>query len=266
MDRVTVRSLGSRKERGEKIVMVTATDFSWSRIVDAAGVDIILTGDSLAQVALGCDTTLPVTMDEMIVFTRAVSRGAGRALVLADMPFLSYQVSIEEARRNAGRFLKESGAAGVKLEGGVEAAATVSAITAMGVPVMGHVGLTPQSVHAFGGYGVQGRDEKRAAEIMEGAKALEEAGAFAVVLESVPAALAGEITAALTVPTIGIGAGPSCDGQVLVLHDLLGLYREFTPSFVKRYADLGNTAQQAVEEFCTEVRGGKFPNEKYSVN
>jgi 3-methyl-2-oxobutanoate hydroxymethyltransferase len=266
MERVTVRSLGAKKARGEKIVMVTATDFSWGRIVDAAGVDVILTGDSLAQVALGHDTTLPVTMEEMLVFTAAVSRGAERALVLADMPFLSYQTSILEAKRNAGRFLKESGAAGVKLEGGIEAAETVAAITAMGVPVMGHVGLTPQSVHAFGGYGVQGRDKKRAEEILEGARALEAAGAFAVVLECVPAPLAAEVTAALSVPTIGIGAGPSCDGQVLVLHDLLGLFREFTPGFVKRYAELGNAAQEAVEKFCTEVRGGKFPDEKYSVS
>lgn len=264
--RVTVRTLQKKKEAGEKIAMVTATDFSWARIVDSAGADVILVGDSLANVALGHNTTLPVTMEEMLIFVRAVSRGTERALVVADMPFLSFQISVEEAKRNAGRFLKEGRAAGVKLEGGIEAAGIVEAIVAMGVPVMGHVGLTPQSVHAFGGYGLQGKEPDRAKEILQGALALQEAGAFAVVLEAIPGELAREITAALKVPTIGIGAGPKCDGQVLVLHDMLGLYGEFTPAFVKRYAELGEKAEGAVREFCNEVRGGKFPDEKVSVN
>ena len=263
---MTVRTLREKKEKGEKIAMLTATDFSWARIIDGAGVDVVLVGDSLAQVSLGHRTTLPVKMDEMLLFVRAVARGVERALVIADMPFLSFQVDAAEAKRNAGRFLKEGGAAGVKIEGGVEIAGTVADIVSMGVPVMGHVGLMPQSVHAFGGYRVQGKDPRRAKEILEGARALEEAGAFAVVLEGVPASLAREVTAALSVPTIGIGAGPECDGQVLVLHDLLGIYREFTPKFVKRYADLGAEAEKAVREFCSEVRGGKFPDEEYSFN
>lgn len=262
MDRVTVRALQEKKSRGEKIAMVTATDFSWSSVVDRAGADVILVGDSLAQVALGYETTLPVTMDEMLVFTRAVANGATRALLVSDMPFLSFQTSGEEARRNAGRFLKEGGAAAVKLEGGVEVAETVRGIVSMGVPVMGHVGLTPQSVHAFGGYRVQGKDPERAKEIIDGAMALEEAGAFAIVLEGMPSSLARKITASLKVPTIGIGAGSGCDGQVLVLHDILGLFHEFTPSFVKRYAELGEAAEKAVGEFCKEVREGVFPDEK----
>ena len=266
MKRVTVRTLREKKNKGEKIAMLTATDFSWAKIIDGAGIDVVLVGDSLAQVSLGHDTTLPVTMDEMLLFVRAVTRGVERALVIADMPFLSFQVDASEARRNAGRFLKEGGAAGVKIEGGIEVAERVADIVSMGVPVMGHVGLTPQSVHAFGGYRVQGKDPGRAKEILEGARALEEAGVFAVVLEGVPASLAREVTAALSVPTIGIGAGPECDGQVLVLHDLLGIYREFTPKFVKRYADLGAEAEKAVREFCSEVRGGKFPDEEYSFN
>lgn len=266
MDKVTVRTLGRKKEQGEKIAMVTATDFSWGRIVDAAGVDVVLVGDSLAQVALGYETTLPVVMDEMLVFTRAVARGVGRALVIADMPFLSFQVDRAEAKRNAGRFLKEGNAAGVKLEGAGESVETVAAIVSMGIPVMGHLGLTPQSVHAFGGYRIQGRDAAGAAGILEGAKALEEAGAFAIVLEGVPSDLAGEVTASLSIPTIGIGAGPRCDGQVLVLHDLLGLYREFTPKFAKRYVDLGAEAESAIRAYCNEVRGGKFPDEEFSVS
>jgi len=266
MDRVTVRALQEKKSRGEKIAMVTATDFSWSSVVDRSGADVILVGDSLAQVVLGYETTLPVTMDEMLVFTRAVAAGAKQALLVSDMPFLSFQTSGEEARRNAGRFLKEGGAAAVKLEGGVEVAETVRGIVSMGVPVMGHVGLTPQSVHAFGGYRVQGKDPERAKEIIDGAMALEEAGAFAIVLEGMPSSLAQKITASLKVPTIGIGAGSGCDGQVLVLHDILGLFHEFTPSFVKRYAELGEAAEKAVKEFCKEVREGEFPDEESAGN
>jgi 3-methyl-2-oxobutanoate hydroxymethyltransferase len=246
--------------------MVTATDCSFARIVDEAGVDVVLVGDSLGMAALGYDSTLPVTMDEMLVFTRAAARGATRALVVADMPFLSYQVSPEEARRNAGRFLKEGNAAAVKLEGGAEVAATVASIVAMGVPVVGHLGLTPQSVHAMGGYRVQGRDEARARQILDGARALEEAGAFSIVLEGVPRALAAQVTAAVGVPTIGIGAGPRCDGQVLTIHDLLGLYGGHRPKFVKRYAECGDEAVRAVKQYCDEVRGGLFPDEEHSYD
>jgi 3-methyl-2-oxobutanoate hydroxymethyltransferase len=252
----TVATLRARKAAGERIVMVTGSDFSLARIADEAGVDVVLVGDSLAMVALGLDSTLPVTMEEMLVFTRAVARGATRAL----------QVSAEEARRNAGRFLKEGGAAAVKLEGGVEIAATVASIVAMGVPVIGHLGLTPQSVHAMGGYRVQGRDEERANAILDGARALEDAGVFGVVLEGIPRALAARVTAALTVPTIGIGAGPQCDGQVLLIHDLLGLTRGHRPKFVKAYADCGGQAAQAVKQFCHEVRGGLFPDEEHSYD
>lgn len=265
MDTVTVRQLQEKKKRGERIVMVTCTDYSWARIIESAGVDAVLVGDSLAQVALGHGTTLPVTMEEMLVFVKAVRRGTQRALLVADMPFLSFQTDKRTAKENAGRFLKEGGAAAVKLEGGAAAVETVRAITSMGVPVMGHVGLTPQSVHAFGGYRMQGRGPVAAKAILDGARSLEEAGAFAVVLEGIPADLAGEITASLEVPTIGIGAGPKCDGQVLVLHDLLGLYREFTPSFVKRYAQLAAEAEGALIMFSNEVRGGIFPDEEHTI-
>ena len=264
--KVTVATLRAKRAAGERIVMVTATDFSLARIVDEAGVDVVLVGDSLGTVALGLDSTLPVTMDEMLVFTRAVARGTRRALLVADMPFLSYQVSAEEARRNAGRFLKEAGAAAVKLEGGVEIAPTVASIVAMGVPVMGHLGLTPQSVHAMGGYRVQGREEERAREILDGARALEEAGAFSIVLEGVPSQLAARISEALGVPTIGIGAGPACGGQVLVLHDLLGLWGGHRPKFAKRYAACGDEAGRAVRQFCAEVRGGLFPDEEHTYD
>jgi 3-methyl-2-oxobutanoate hydroxymethyltransferase len=263
-EKVTVATLRDKKRRGEKIVMVTAADFSLARILDEAGVDVALVGDSLGMVALGYETTLPVTMEEMLVFTRAVARGARRALVVADLPFLSYQVSVEDACRNAGRFLKEGGAAAVKLEGGREVAPAVAAIVAMGVPVVGHVGLTPQSVHAMGGHRVQGRDEERALEILAGAQALQEAGACAVVLEGMPRGLAARITAALRIPTIGIGAGPACDGQVLVLHDLLGLWGGVKPKFAKRYAACGEEAGRAVRQFCAEVRGGQFPDDEHS--
>lgn len=265
-EKVSLATVRSKRTAGERIVMVTAADFSLARIVDEAGVDIVLVGDSLGTVALGFESTLPVTMDEMLVFTRAVSRGVRRALVVADMPFLSYQVSAEEARRNAGRFLKEGGAAAVKIEGGAELADTVASIVAMGVPVIGHVGLTPQSVHALGGYRVQGRDQERAGAILEGARALQEAGAFAVVLEGVPRTLAARVTATLTIPTIGIGAGPECGGQVLVLHDLLGLWGGHKPKFAKRYAACGEEAGRAVRQFCAEVRGGLFPDEEHSYD
>jgi len=261
--RISVRSLAGRKKRGERITMLTAYDFTFARIFEAAGIDLILVGDSLGNVVQGADTTLPVTLDEMIYHTRLVARGVSRAMVIGDMPFGSYQVSSEEAVRSAIRFVKEGGAQAVKLEGGRNAAAAIERIVAAEIPVMGHVGLTPQAVHRMGGFRVQGRGEKGRARVIEDALAVERAGAFAVVLEGMPSALAAEITAQLEIPTIGIGAGPDCDGQVLVMHDLLGL-NEWTPAFVKQYANLGAAASQAARAFADEVVNGKFPDEEHS--
>ncbi len=261
--RVTVRSLAGHKKRGERITMLTAYDFTFARIFEGAGIDLILVGDSLGNVVQGADTTLPVTLDEMIYHTRLVARGLSRAMVVADMPFGSYQVSPEDAVRNAIRLVKEAGAQAVKLEGGVNAAASIERIVAAEIPVMGHIGLTPQAVNRMGGFRVQGRGERGRARILEDALAVQQAGAFAVVLEGVPAALAAEITLRLDIPTIGIGAGPDCDGQVLVMHDLLGL-SDWTPSFVKRYANLGAVASQAARAFAEEVVNGKFPDEQHS--
>jgi len=261
--RVTVRSLARRKRDGERITMLTAYDFTFARIFDTAGIDLLLVGDSLGNVVQGCDTTLPVTLDEVVYHTRLVARGASRALVVGDMPFGSYQVGPEDAVRSAVRLVKEGGAQAVKLEGGAEVVPAIERITAAQIPVMGHVGLTPQSVHRMGGLRVQGRGEKGRARVLEAAQAVEDAGAFAVVLEGIPADLAAEVSAALTIPTVGIGAGPACDGQVLVMHDLLGL-SEWSPSFVKQYAGLGALASQAARTFDEEVRGGKFPDEAHS--
>jgi 3-methyl-2-oxobutanoate hydroxymethyltransferase len=232
--------------------------------LDPAGVDVLLVGDSLNQVLAGHETTLSTTLDQMIYHAAAVRRGSRHALVFVDLPFLTYQVSVTEAIRNAGRVLQETGAHGVKLEGGAHMADTVSALVERGIPVIGHLGLTPQSVHALGGYRVQGREEKGAARLLEGAKALEGAGACAVVLELIPAALATRISKALTVPTIGIGAGAGCDGQVLVLHDMLGLNEQFAPKFLKHYAKLGESVRQAVGSFAAEVRGGTYPGKEHS--
>ena len=261
--RISVRSLAGRKKRGERITMLTAYDFTFARIFEAAGIDLILVGDSLGNVVQGADTTLPVTLDEMIYHTRLVARGVTRAMVIGDMPFGSYQVSSEEAVRSAIRFVKEGGAQAVKLEGGRNSAAAIERIVAAEIPVMGHVGLTPQAVHRMGGFRVQGRGEKGRARVIEDALAVEQAGAFAVVLEGMPSALAAEITARLEIPTIGIGAGAHCDGQVLVMHDLLGL-NEWTPAFVKQYANLGAAASQAARAFADEVVNGKFPDEEHS--
>ena len=261
--RVTVRSLRCAKRKDEPLTMLTAYDFTFARIFDAAGVDLLLVGDSLGNVVQGEDTTLPVTLDESIYHTRLVARGTERALVVADMPFGSYQVSPEEALRNAIRFVKEGGAQAVKLEGGSEMLHTIERIVVAGIPVMGHVGLTPQSVHAMGGLRVQGRGERGRSRVIEGAIAVQEAGAFAVVLEGIPADLAKEITSTLAIPTIGIGAGVDCDGQVLVMHDLLGL-SEWAPSFVKQYANLGQAASQAARAYIDEVRNRKFPDEEHS--
>ncbi len=249
-----------RRKGGKRLSMVTAYTYDHARIADAAGVDMVLVGDSVANVCLGHDSTLPVTMDQMVYHAAAVRRGTERALVVGDMPFLSYTVSEADAVRNAGRFLKEAGADAIKLEGGEEVKETVRAIVRAGIPVMGHLGLTPQTVSMLGGYRVQGRSALAARAIVDAALGLEEAGAFALVLECVPVDVAREITERLEVPTIGIGAGPHCDGQVLVFHDLLGLSRGgHAPRFVKRYADLATLAVSAIQEFVGEVQSGAFP-------
>jgi 3-methyl-2-oxobutanoate hydroxymethyltransferase len=261
--RVTIPSLRRRKRRGEKITMLTAYDFGFAQIFDTAGIDVLLVGDSLGNVVQGRETTLPVTMDEALYHTRLVSRGARRALVIGDMPFGSYQVSAEEAVRNAVRFVKDGGAHAVKLEGGTAVLETIRRIVAAEIPVMGHVGLTPQAIHRMGGHRVQGRTEKSRARVLADARAVEEAGAFSVVLEGMPVELAREVTELLSIPTIGIGAGVHCDGQVLVMHDLLGL-SDWTPSFVKQYANLGSLASRAARSFAEDVAGGKFPDEEHS--
>ncbi len=262
--RVTVVDLKRKKDAGEPIVMITAYDYPSAQMVDEAGVDIILVGDSLGMVVLGYENTLPVTMEDMLRHTAAVVRGSKRAMVVGDMPFMSYQLSPEQALDNAGRFIKEAGAHAVKLEGGEEVLEAIAKITSAGIPVMGHIGLTPQSIHRIGGYRVQGRDEESAARLKKDAKLLEEVGCFSIVLEAVPAGLAREITEELSIPTIGIGAGPHCDGQVLVYHDVLGIFQEFKPKFVKRYANLREQVIDAVRSYVSEVRERKFPDEEHS--
>jgi 3-methyl-2-oxobutanoate hydroxymethyltransferase len=263
---VTTHALLRMKAEHHRIVMLTCYDALFARLLDGAGVDVLLVGDSVNQVLAGADTTLSATLDQMIYHTRMVRRGAQRAMVVCDLPFLTYQVTKEEAIRNAGRAMAETGCAAVKLEGGVPIAPTVRALVDVGIPVMGHIGLTPQSVHALGGYRVQGRDEVTAQRLRNDAAALEEAGAFAVVLELVPAPLAGEITGSLTIPTIGIGAGPSCDGQVLVLHDMLGLNDRFSAKFVKQYASLAEAVRTAVTAFSADVREGRYPDPEHSFS
>jgi 3-methyl-2-oxobutanoate hydroxymethyltransferase len=261
--RITAPALARRKRRGETISMLTAYDFSFARIFDTAGIDVLLVGDSLGNVVQGRDTTLPVTLDEIVYHTRLVSRAAERALVVSDMPFGSYQVSEEEAVRNAVRCIKEGGAHAVKLEGGTAVAGTISRIVRAEIPVMGHVGLTPQAIHRMGGHRVQGRSEQGARRVLEDAQAVQQAGAFAVVLEGMPEDLAKAVTASLDVPSIGIGAGVHCDGQVLVMHDMLGL-SDWTPSFVKAYANLGAQTAKAARRFADEVANRKFPDEAHS--
>jgi 3-methyl-2-oxobutanoate hydroxymethyltransferase len=257
---VTVPEFRATKARGAKLAVITAYDYTSARLSDEAGVDAILVGDSLGMVVQGHPTSLPVTLDEMIYHTRCVVRGVRRALVVSDMPFLTYQVSPRQAVRNAGRLMKEAGAHAVKLEGGVRMQATVKACVDAGIPVMGHVGLTPQAVHLLGGFKVQRNGEQLIAD----AEALEAAGAFAAVVESVPAEVATKITATVSIPTIGIGAGVGCDGQVLVFHDMMGLFPDFKPKFVKRYASLDVIVKSAVENYCREVREGKFPGVEHS--
>lgn len=257
--KVSLTDLTDRKSRGEKLVMVTAYDHPGARLADAAGVDIILVGDSAADNVLGYDTTVPVTVDELLVLVRAVARGTERALVVADMPFGSFQVSDETAVANAVRFVKEAGADAVKIEGAGPSLARVQALVGAGIPVMGHVGLTPQSATMLGGFKAQGRTAAKARRLLADARALEAAGCFAVVLEAVPAEVASRVSDTLHVPTIGIGAGPDCDGQVLVWHDLLGLSDRRPPRFVKRYADVGSEIRRALEAYAEDVRSGDFP-------
>jgi len=263
--KVTVPDLGRMKAAGERITMVTAYDCAFARLLDEACVDMLLVGDSLGMVVQGNETTLPVTLDEMVYHTRLVSRGAPHALVVGDLPFGSYQVSPTQGVESAIRLVKEGGAQAVKLEGGLAMADTIARIAAVDIPVMGHVGLTPQSVHRMGGHRVQGRRHGHAPggreRVIEDAQAVEAAGAFAVVLECIPLDLAAEITATLSIPTIGIGAGVHCDGQVLVLHDLIGLSNAWTPRFAKRYAELGREVVRAAGEYVKEVKGGLFPSE-----
>lgn len=256
--RVRVPDLVAMKSRGEKITVLTAYDATMAHLLDDAGVDVLLVGDSLGMVMLGHDTTLPVTLDEMVHHTAAVGRGAQRALVVADMPFLTYQVTVPDAVRNAGRLIQEGGAAAVKLEGGRPVLDVVERLVSVGIPVMGHLGLQPQSVHQAGGYVRQATDARTAETLLEDALALEEAGAFAIVLESIPAAVAQTVTGRLRVPTIGIGAGPDCDGQVLVSYDMLGLFPGPVPPFVKQYARLGDAVVSAVREYVDEVRSGTY--------
>ena len=264
MSRVTIRDLARMKRNGEKIPMITAYDYTSAQLVERAGIPIILVGDSLGQVVLGYDSTVPVTMEDMIHHTRIVVRGTRRAHVVGDLPFLSYHADPSDAIRNAGRLLKEGGAQSVKLEGGRAQAETVSRVVQSGIPVMGHIGLTPQSVNQLGGYRVQGKTLKAAVRLMEDARALEEAGAYAIVLECVPAQLAAMITERVGVPTIGIGAGVGCDGQVQVFHDLLGLYQDFTPKHARRYAHLGDSIIAATSDYARDVRDQSFPTDDQS--
>ncbi|PYP17003.1 MAG: 3-methyl-2-oxobutanoate hydroxymethyltransferase [Gemmatimonadetes bacterium] len=264
MPSITTRTLLEMKEKGERIVALTCYDALFARLLDASGIDILLVGDSLNQVLAGAASTLSATLEQMIYHTTIVRRGAERAMVICDMPFLTYQITPEDALRNCGRVMKETGCQAVKVEGGQPLAPTVRRLVDVGIPVMGHIGLTPQSVHALGGYRVQGRDDATAERLKADARALEDAGAFAVVLELVPAALASQITKTLTIPTIGIGAGPACDGQVLVLHDMLGLNDQFSAKFVKKYAALAEDVREAARLFAAEVREGRYPGPEHS--
>jgi len=261
--RVTIQQLRDWKRQGQRFAMLTAYEYSIAKLLDEAGIPVLLVGDSMGSVVLGYENTLPVTLDDIIRHAAAVVRGSKHALVIADMPFMTYQPSVEDAMRNAGRLLQESGAQAVKLEGGVTVAPTVRRLVDAGVPVMGHIGLTPQSVHQMG-YKVQGKTVQVATQLLADAAALEQAGAFSIVLEGVPAALAQRITAAVSIPTIGIGAGPHCDAQVQVIHDILGLFTDFVPKHAKRYAELGAAIQLAVRQYADEVVAGAFPTEKES--
>ena len=260
----TAATFAAAKARGEKLSMLTAYDYSTAKLEDESGINGILVGDSLGNVVLGYEDTVSVTMEDMIHHGAAVARGAKNALVVVDMPFMSYEVTVEEAVRNAGRLMKEGRAGAVKLEGGVRVAEQIRAIVKAGIPVMGHIGLTPQSINVFGGFKVQGKSEEAARALLADAKAVEEAGAFAVVIEAVPAALAQMITDAVSIPTIGIGAGAGCDGQILVYQDMLGMFSDFTPKFVKRYANVGEVMRDAFANYAAEVASGAFPTEEHT--
>ena len=262
--RITINEIKEMKQKGEKIAMITAYDYSTAKLIDEAGMPLILVGDSLGMVMLGYETTIPVTMDEMIHHTKAVVRGTQHAMVIGDMPFMTYHVTTEDALRNAARFIQEGGAQSVKLEGGETVAEKVKKLVECGIPVMGHIGLTPQSVHQFGGFKVVGKTPEAAVRLLNDAKALEEAGVFAIVLETVPAPLSKLVTEKVSVPTIGIGAGPDCDGQVQVVHDLLGLFTDFVPKHAKQYTVLCDTIRAAVSDYISEVKEGSFPTEKQS--
>jgi 3-methyl-2-oxobutanoate hydroxymethyltransferase len=262
--RVTTKSVALLKKKGIKISALTAYDFITAKLLDEAGIDILLVGDSLSNVFQGNETTLPVTMDEMIYHTKAVSKGVQRAMIAVDMPFMSYQLNIDEAFRNAGRIMKETPAGAVKLEGGKPIAETIRKITEYGLPVIGHIGLMPQSIHSYGGYSERGRTEEEANEILEDAKMIEEAGAFALVLEKIPAKLAKKVSASISIPTIGIGAGVNCDGQILVTPDMLGLNTDFHPRFVRYYASLAKEINKAVKAYINDVKKGTFPSDNES--
>ena len=264
--RISIHQIKEMKQRGEKIAMLTAYDYATARIIDEAGIPLILVGDSLGMVVLGYESTIPVTIEDMLHHTKAVVRGTKCALVVGDMPFMTYHTSIAEAQRNAARFIQEGGAQAVKLEGGVTVAEKVNAIVNCGIPVMGHIGLTPQSINQLGGYKVQGRTEETAKRLLEDAEALEQAGAFAVVLETVPTPLATLITQKISIPTIGIGAGVGCDGQVQVVSDILGLFTDFVPKHAKQYARLADIIRAAVTNYDREVKAGTFPTEEQSFS
>jgi 3-methyl-2-oxobutanoate hydroxymethyltransferase len=259
-EKVTTQTVVEMKRKGEKISMLTAYDFTMAGIIDAAGVDVILVGDSASNVMAGFDTTIPMTLAHMIYHTSCVVRAVNRALVIADLPFMSYQVTAKEALINAGRMMKEAGAHAVKLEGGRAISPTVKRIVDAGIPVMGHLGLTPQSIYKFGTYKVRAKEEEEAEQLIKDAKKLEMAGVFSIVLEKIPAPLAKQVTESVSVPTIGIGAGADCDGQVLVLHDMLGLNKDFSPRFLRRYADLHSSMTGAVQNYIKDVKSGDFPN------
>ena len=262
--KVTVQTLRAMKARGEKITMLTCYDAAFARILDGANIDVLLVGDSVGMAVQGMETTLPVTVDEMVYHCRMVARGTARAQVVGDMPFMSYQASIEQGLINAGRLMKEGGCHAVKLEGGAQHAALVARLTASGSPVMGHIGLTPQSVHVFGGFKVQGRDAGARERLIDDARALEAAGAYAIVLEGIPSVIANAVTAAISIPTIGIGAGNGCDGQVLVIYDLLGMDDSFKPKFVRRYENFATKIADAAKAYTSDVRSGAFPAEAES--
>lgn len=262
--KVTTRRLHEMKAGGERIACLTAYDFLTAAVLDRAGIDLILVGDTAGNVFAGHDTTIPMTMEQMLYHAEVVARAVRRALVVADLPFMSYQVSEEDALRNAGRFVKESLAEAVKLEGGAPVCPTVKRIVDAGIPVMGHLGLTPQSIHRFGSYKARGVSDEEAEQIFGDARALQEAGIFALVLEKVPARLADRITRSLSIPTIGIGAGPACDGQILVTHDMLGIFTKFRPRFVRRYAEIGATMEDAFRRYLEDVRDGSFPSDRES--